>query len=82
MQDVACKWKDQTWRLTKDHGSSNRVAPSSEYHQDNGLIIKNGGMLSAASEDADIVSTKSESHLLPNTYDMFVKDKETLQESA
>lgn len=66
------KYNDQTWKLFKLRSTSNRTAPSSKHHQDNGL---NGGPSSAPKKDLD------DNHL-PNTTSIFVKDKQTTQESV
>ena len=61
------------WKSLKLIGTSNRTAPSSKHQQDNGL--NNGEVLSAPIEDLD-------DNQLPTITTMFVKDKQTTQESV
>ena len=69
------KWNDQIWKSFKLSSTSNRTAPSSKHHQDNGL--NNGEVLSAPIEDLD------DNHLPTVTVtSMFVKHKQTTQESV
>ena len=80
MQDAI---KGNSWKSIRLHGTSNRTAPEpSEHYQDNGSVIRNGELLTAPAEDGDATSTKSDGHLSNDPYTMFVKQKETLQESA
>ena len=74
--------QDEAIKLLKFSSTSNRTAPSSKHHQDkNGLKIS-GEVLSAPEKDLDATATESDSHLPTITYSVFVKDKQSAQESA
>ena len=61
---------------------SNRTTPTEECHHDSTSIIKNGEILSNPPEDVLIATTQCDDQLPNDACNVFVKPKQSLQESA